>query len=81
VDPQLHAFIAELVSYDPLTLPGAREEILRAAAAAALATGRAADALVALDWLGDAPAESGPSSPDTALKAAADQAVWTGRSF
>ncbi len=54
VDPELHDFIAGLVEFDPLTLPG-REAVLLAAHAVALRCGRPEDARTAASWLSPGP--------------------------
>ena len=51
VDRELHDFVASVVDYDPLKLPGSRELVLEAAVAAALRCGRFADAVVAARML------------------------------
>jgi tetratricopeptide (TPR) repeat protein len=55
VDPELYAFIAELVDFDPLREPAGRAALLPAAAEVALRCGRWADALVAVELMDEGP--------------------------
>ena len=55
VDRELHDFVATLVDYDPLKLPGTRERVLEAAVAVALRCGRSEDALVAATMMSPGP--------------------------
>ena len=58
VDPDLHDFIADLVSFDPLADPTARGPLLEAAVAVAIRCGRPEDAIVAAEWLPAGPARA-----------------------
>jgi hypothetical protein len=55
VDRELHDFVATVVDYDPLKLPGTRERVLEAAVAVALRCGRCEDALVAATMMSPGP--------------------------
>ncbi|MEZ5966004.1 MAG: tetratricopeptide repeat protein [Planctomycetota bacterium] len=55
VDPDLHAFIEDLVDFDSLRDASARERLLQAAAAAALRCGRWEDVGTAADMMADGP--------------------------
>jgi hypothetical protein len=55
VDRELHDFVATVVDYDPLKLPGTREQVLEAAVAVALRCGRCEDALVAATMMSPGP--------------------------
>jgi tetratricopeptide (TPR) repeat protein len=68
VDPDLHEFVASVVDYDPLHDLTVREQLLVRCVAVALRCGRAADAVVAAEWLR-------PSAEREALLAAARQAL------
>lgn len=51
VDPKLHEFIEEVVSFDVLADPRHREEILEAAVAVAIRCGRSEDAVIAAEMM------------------------------
>lgn len=51
LDPQLHDFIASLVSFDPLADPANREKLLAAAVTVAIRCGRCEDAVVAAEMM------------------------------
>lgn len=51
LDPELHNFIASVVSFDPLAEGGHREAILEAAVAVAIRCGRCDDAVVAAEMM------------------------------
>jgi tetratricopeptide (TPR) repeat protein len=53
VDPDLYAFIAEVVDFDPLRDPGARARLLAASVAVALRCGRWEDAATAAEMMDD----------------------------
>lgn len=55
VDPDLHAFILEIVDFDPLHQPRARADLLAASAAAALRCGRWDDLCTAAELMDDGP--------------------------
>lgn len=59
VDRDLHDFVAEVVAYDPLAVPGARERLLAAACAVALRVGRPQDAVVAAGMMAAGEARDG----------------------
>lgn len=59
VDRELHDFVAEVVAFDPLAVPGARERLLAAACAVALRVGRPQDALVAAGMMAAGEARDG----------------------
>lgn len=70
VDPDLHAFIATVVDFDPLAVPEARPRLLVAAAAAALRCGRWEDVGTAADLM---------QGEDRAVwRRLADRALWLG---
>lgn len=71
VDPDLYAFIAELVDFDPLRLPAARASLLLAAAAAALRCGRWEDIGTAVDLMDE-------GADKTAWRRVADRALCLG---
>jgi tetratricopeptide (TPR) repeat protein len=58
IDPELHDFIAEMVSFDPLVHTQHRADILRAAVAVAIRCGRCDDAVVAAGMLPEGPLRS-----------------------
>lgn len=55
VDRDLHDFLAGVVDFDPLAMPGRRERVLEAAIGVALRAGRAQDAVVAAGMLAPGP--------------------------
>lgn len=72
LDRDLHDFIAAIVDFDPLAMPGVRERVLAASVAAALRSGRPGDAVVAARLLAPGPGRE-------ELLAAAERALAAAR--